>query len=455
MSIFLKKKKPTSAHEESSSNKLDGQIQVAVDQLKAVVEQMKLATIDLETTSLSSKNKTMTLQEHSVQTVENTQQVSNKMTAIETSALHISAFSQEILSNSITSNDELQMTFSAFNSLQQKFATLSESHHTLLSQMNELVLNSKKIDEIVHTIGAISQKTRVLALNATIEAARAGEHGKGFAVVAREVESLANQTSKAVDQTRENLDAIFQEVSSSTKMVEVETVQIEEGTRELEIVLEHLKLYKTRLNSITNMVSESTDAVEEQREKVQEIAQLLQDITNMATENQVSVLQANNDLNTQHEHVEGIKSISDSLIITSNELQELIHQDTSKMNIEIDSTLIMNSKQILSSINQFGKLNTMSAHHHKEVLDRTLSENKQFEAIWSNNLDGTFVYSNPKAALVNAKMRPWFIEASKGHIFVSDVYISALTKNACITLSMPIFQGDQIIGVLGTDLSIQ
>lgn len=454
--MFLKKRESYIKQPlEQNINQLDGQIQVAVDQLKAIVEQMKLATIDLETTSLESKNKTTTLLNHSIQTVENTQQGATKMNDIEISALQISSFSQEILSNSITSNDELEMSIRAFHSLQQKFDILNESHHTLLLQMNQLVHNSKKIDEIVHTIGSISQKTRVLALNASIEAARAGEHGRGFAVVAREVETLANQTSKAVDQTRENLEEIVQEVKRSTKMVKDETFQIDEGTQELNSVLEHLQSFKTRLNSITNMVSESTDAVEEQREKVQEITQLLQEISQMAMENQENISQVTNDLNSQHEHVEVIHSISQSLIVTSNELQQLVHQDTIKNNIQIDESLITNSKQILLFLIQSGKLDSMTAYNHQLLLDQILHTNKEFEAIWSNNLDGTFVYSNPKAALVNAKMRPWFIKAAEGQIFVSDVYISALTKNACITLSMPIRQGDKVIGVLGADLVIR
>lgn len=454
--LFLKRKeelKKQSSNDEASHN-FNGQIQVAVDQLKGIVEQVKIASIDLEETSASSQDKTNILLKHSMQTAENTHQVTLKMGKIESSALHISAFSQEILSSSQTSNEELEISVESFQSLQRKFDALKQSHHSLLQQMNQLVNNSRNIHDIVHTIGSISQKTRILALNASIEAARAGDHGKGFAVVANEVGNLANQTSIAVDQTRENLDLILNGINSSTTMVETETKQIEEGTTELQQILKSIQSFKTRLVSITRMVSESTESVEEQRDNIQEISQILQEISQLALENKEHVYQVTNDLDKQHENVEEIRSISQALTITSEELQTLIHKDTSQLNSNIDNGLVENTRKILSKPIYANELISLNSQIHQKILDNILSTNTQLEAIWSNRLDGTFVYSNPKAALVNAKLRPWFIEASEGKTFVSEIYISALTKKACITLSLPIIDGQKIIGVLGADLSI-
>nr|WP_232509528.1 hypothetical protein [Parageobacillus thermoglucosidasius] len=56
---------------------------------------------------------------------------------------------------------------------------------------------------------------------------------------------------------------------------------------------------------------------------------------------------------------------------------------------------------------------------------------------------------------MNAKARPWFIEASKGRTYVSNIYTSALTKRPCITISSPIFHHEQIVGVIGVDVSVQ
>lgn len=97
----------------------------------------------------------------------------------------------------------------------------------------------------------------------------------------------------------------------------------------------------------------------------------------------------------------------------------------------------------------------MDREHHQRLLDDFLQSNHEIEAVWSNRLDGTFVYSNPPARLVNAKARPWFIEASEGRTYVSDPYTSALTKRPCITVSAPIYDHDRVVGVIGVDLSIE
>ena len=67
----------------------------------------------------------------------------------------------------------------------------------LHSELHDRLL---QMSDIVKTIGAIADKTKLLALNAAIEAAHAGEAGNGFAVVASEVKKLASDTRHATEQ---------------------------------------------------------------------------------------------------------------------------------------------------------------------------------------------------------------------------------------------------------------
>ena len=76
------------------------------------------------------------------------------------------------------------------------------------------------IDDVVRTVNAISDQTRLLALNATIEAARAGAAGKGFAVVAEEVKNLAAETSQATAGITASLAALAADSSAVRDAVE-------------------------------------------------------------------------------------------------------------------------------------------------------------------------------------------------------------------------------------------
>ncbi len=62
-------------------------------------------------------------------------------------------------------------------------------------KVNNLMVTSKKINDITEAISKIAQQTNLLAINTSIEAARAGDTGKGFSIIANEIKSLSDNTS--------------------------------------------------------------------------------------------------------------------------------------------------------------------------------------------------------------------------------------------------------------------
>lgn len=451
-----RKKKEVAPVENVIKNQIDGQVQVAVDQLDGIVEQVKLAAESLDHTSTSSKESTLDLIGHIEKTVENTLKVSEKMKVIESSAQEISSFSEEIQSNSEASFQELMVSMDSLKALENSMNLLSEGHDVLLKQMEQLVNHSNKINEILHTIGAISQKTKILALNAAIEAARAGDHGKGFSVVANEVGVLANQTSQAVEETSGNINLIHNEIEVSTRMVRKETEQVLKGSNELRNVLNHMESFKENLTTINKMVSDSSEAVGAQTLGVVEIANLLEQISEMSLNNKDLAYKVTLDMNEQHDSIGEILSTSRSLTNTSNELQKIVNNSNLQAEkLQIDYSVIEAMQRKIGLFLGGSSLDSLDPILHEYELNRFLKENTELEAIWTNRSDGSFIFSNPPAGLVNAKARPWFIHAMNGQSFVSEPYISALTKSLCISISCPIYRDNEMVGVLGADVSVR
>lgn len=126
---------------------------------------------------------------------------------------------------------------------------------------------------------------------------------------------------------------------------------------------------------------------------------------------------------------------------------------------QVNEWVSINSIEIKTFLPELKKLGEMLSKNwseksfHRKLLDDFLKTHDWCEAIWTNEIDGSFIYSNPPEGIENAKVRKWFIKAIKGENFVSEPYISAITKNYCVTISMPVMDKEgKILGVLGCDV---
>ena len=117
--------------------------------------------------------------------------------------------------------------------------------------------------------------------------------------------------------------------------------------------------------------------------------------------------------------------------------------------------LIEKTREDLSALAEDLKSANVNTDRHEELLKSFLANNRDLEAIWTNNQDGSFISSVPPAGIANALNRPWFREASEGHIYVSEIYISSISQQPCITISMPVLDDhDNQIFILGADLRL-
>ncbi|WP_245555833.1 methyl-accepting chemotaxis protein [Brachyspira innocens] len=141
----------------------------------------------------------------------------------------------------------------------------------IADNMAEISESSKKISEITKLIQSIAFQTNILALNASVEAARAGDQGKGFAVVASEVRSLAQTVNEAAN--------------NITSIVNESIDKIKHGNESVAHSIEILNNISSSARNVADILTEiSTTAINEQN-SIMQINEALNSLNSITQEN--------------------------------------------------------------------------------------------------------------------------------------------------------------------------
>ncbi len=170
----------------------------------------------------------------------------------------------------------------------------------LITAMNELHSNSKKMEDIIFTIEDIAFQTDLLALNAAVEAARAGGHGKGFAVVAEAVRNLAQKSSESTQDISTIIRQSVSQINTAMEMAKTSSEslstivtsakgtstivkEVQSSSREQAIGVNQLSL---AMNTLDKVTQENAAAAEElaatattMRDQVNSLQQLVESVT--------------------------------------------------------------------------------------------------------------------------------------------------------------------------------
>jgi methyl-accepting chemotaxis protein len=143
-----------------------------------------------------------------------------------------------------------------------------------------LAERTQQIGEIIDTVNALAEQSKLLALNASIEAARAGEEGRGFAVVAMEVRQLAEQSREATQRVRDILGEIQQATNSAVMVTEEGTKAaargaslVEQAGKTIEELAQTLELAAQSSTQIAASTRQQSSGMEQLMAAMQQIRQ--------------------------------------------------------------------------------------------------------------------------------------------------------------------------------------
>lgn len=363
---------------------------------------------------------------------------------------------------SITSDESQQIIMKGLKDILGIVSSIQEiksSTDETMKNIKGLKQISIEISSILNTVNDIASQTHMLSLNASIEAARAGEYGKGFSVVAKEISNLAENSknsvleiSKLIEKIQKQIEIVIETSIPNEKNVERSVTY----SQNIENILNKIKVSVAAIvnsvNEIINITDKEYESIKNMNSKCNEVQESFEVISS-------NVKNMYSSVKTQNESIKELKEMQKFLIDTSSSLDsfcEKIEKDIAKLNtdkvkIRCSEIITLIKKDLLSNY----KLSSLDENIHKKLLCKFSDKHSYVEAIWTNDNMGKFIYSNPPNGIANANVRKWFEESIKGKEYISDVYISAITANPCVTVSIPIVDSNNIItGVIGIDLKI-
>lgn len=363
---------------------------------------------------------------------------------------------------SAASDKSQQTIIGGLNEIMQIVTTIKEiktSTDKTVEGINELKQISTEINSILNTVNAIANQTRMLSLNASIEAARAGEAGKGFSVVASEIGKLADNSTESVSEISKLVEKIQTQVDIVVTAAIPNKENVEKSVTYSKNIEKVLNEIKYSVDDILTCVSEILGATERESKSIETVSSEFNKIQASFDDISSNVTNMYSSVEMQNENIKDLIKMKNFLTNASTSLSSFskkIEDDVIKLNTkEVKNKCNEAINLIKTNLLNDNKLTSLDENTHKQLLLQFSNKHSLIEAIWTNNAKGKFIYSNPPNGIANANVRQWFKESIHGKDYISNVYISSITSNPCVTVSMPILDSNnKIIGVIGADLKI-
>ena len=326
---------------------------------------------------------------------------------------------------------------------------------TSASKIHDLRVKVEEISNFITVVTKISEQTNLLALNASIESARAGEAGRGFAVVANEVRKLAEESRLA----SEDITKIVNEVVRETDIV-VEQIDSNKNNvaQNIEMVAETKALIDKTVGYITEMendISSIKNITTNQAKESGKIADAILMVSNLSNDIASQTQNVYASCEEQTSSAEQMMTSCEILTKTSNGSLGQIKEFSKGIVVKEKTKQEIN--RLLSELNNLAStpaLIGMDYNQHKNAIDSIVKKEKHLSVIYSatpvtNNLH----YINLDLTMDTVAFREWYKNplTTKTN-YISEIYVPLGSDSPCVTISVPILEHSNVVGVLGADL---
>jgi len=126
--------------------------------------------------------------------------------------------------------------------------TMGES----MDAIDKLQVVTKEIQEMVHYINEIAERTHILSINSSIEAARSNQEGSGFVVISKEVRELSRQTSKTAG-----------DIGSKMVNIEERVLGVSASMNQILQIVKDIQNLNTQILGIVDQNRELSDSIKD------------------------------------------------------------------------------------------------------------------------------------------------------------------------------------------------
>ncbi|WP_084146669.1 methyl-accepting chemotaxis protein [Paenibacillus wynnii] len=436
---------------------LGNEIVVTSDRLHGALEEISRHTEELQQTADYSHEYEIGLRTRSYEAKANIEGAFETMGGVAAATSHIQELTDKLGANMKDTRQGVSEMVESLRNTDAVMTELKEQGGDMRSKFATLSQHLNMLEEINALIIGIVNETSLLALNASIEAARAGEQGRGFSVVAGRIRQLADQSKASVDRSSGLLQDINNGVEQVLNSVTVEQAAVERGVNEVGAVRLRLDDIAARVDEVGAVVVDTVAAASRQSQLIGDTTTELRGAVVIVSETIANVDLTLEQVTRQRTQIGQLNEVSANLLTESQALRESVAVIAGKEEIELSQYAgrLQEMQILLQDISAKEELYVPDPASHGGVLGACIKKVPDVQAIWSNRTDGTFIFSEPTAGLLNAKRRDWWNGAMSEGAYVSNPYVSAITKRSCITLSKAIrnHQGE-VVGVVGIDLAV-